>query len=59
MPTFRSKSGAEKILEELKYCDNGADWYYNYLIDKFSLNNYWFEPALAIQSSEFKTTIQN
>ena len=54
-----SKPGASKILEELKYCDNGADWYYNYLIDKFSLNNYWFEPALAIQNDQFQTTIQN
>lgn len=54
-----SNSGANKILKELVNCNDGADFYYNYLIDKYSLNNYWFEPALAIQNSEFKTTIQN
>jgi len=54
-----SNLGANKILEELRYCNDGADFYYNYLIDKFKLNNYWFEPALAVQSAEFKTTIQN
>lgn len=54
-----SKKCAGLILEELKYCNDGADFYYNYLIEKFNLNNYWFEPPLAIQSPNFKTTIQN
>jgi len=54
-----SNSGANKVLEELKNCNDGADFYYNYLIDKFNLNNYWFEPALAVQNSTFQTTIQN
>jgi len=54
-----SNSGAKKVLSELKYCNTGSDFFYNLLIEKFNLNNYWFEPALAIQSPEFKTTIQN
>ena len=54
-----SNSGAKKVLSELKYCNTGADFFFNLLIEKFNLNNYWFEPALAIQSPEFKTTIQN
>ena len=54
-----SNIGAKKVLSELKYCNTGADFFFNLLIEKFNLNNYWFEPALAIQSSEFKTTIQN
>jgi GR25 family glycosyltransferase involved in LPS biosynthesis len=54
-----SNSGAKKVLSELKYCNTGSDFFFNLLIEKFNLNNYWFEPALAIQSPEFKTTIQN
>ncbi len=53
-----SNKCAKKILEELKYCNDGADFYYNYLIEKYKLNNYWFEPPLAIQNTEFETTIQ-
>lgn len=54
-----SNQCAKKILNELKYCNTGADYFYNYLIEKYQLNNYWFEPALAIQNTEFETTIQN
>ena len=54
-----SNAGANKVLSELKYCNTGSDYFYNLLIKKFNLNNYWFEPALAIQNTTFKTTIQN
>lgn len=54
-----SNSGAKKVLSELKYCNTGADFFFNLLIEKFNLNNYWFEPALVIQNSKFQTTIQN
>ena len=54
-----SNQGANKILSELKYCNTGSDYFYNYLIEKFNLNNYWFEPALAIQNTNYETTIQN
>lgn len=54
-----SNQCARKILDELKNCNDGSDFYYNYLIEKYQLNNYWFEPPLAIQNTEFETTIQN
>lgn len=54
-----SNKGAKKVLSELKYCNTGADFFFNLLIEKFNLNNYWFEPALAVQNSKFQTTIQN
>ena len=54
-----SNQGAKKILSELKSCNTGSDYFYNYLIEKFNLNNYWFEPALAIQNTNYETTIQN
>ena len=54
-----SKNCIEKIINEIKYADRESDWYYNFLIEKFNLNNYWAEPALAYQSSEFKSTIQD
>jgi GR25 family glycosyltransferase involved in LPS biosynthesis len=54
-----SNKCAKIVLDEIKYCNDGSDFYYNYLIEKYQLNNYWFEPALAIQNAEFKTTIQN
>jgi GR25 family glycosyltransferase involved in LPS biosynthesis len=50
---------ANKVLPELKYCNTGSDYFYNILIKKYQLNNYWFEPSLAIQNPEFETTIQN
>jgi len=54
-----SNKGAKKVLSELKYCNTGADFFFNLLIEKFNLNNYWFEPALAVQNTKFQTTIQN
>lgn len=53
-----SKSGANKILKDLPNVCEGADFYYNYLIETYQLNNYWFEPPLATQSPSFYTTIQ-
>jgi len=54
-----SNIGAKKVLSELKYCNTGADFFFNLIIEKFNLNNYWFEPALAVQNPRFQTTIQN
>ena len=50
---------AKKIQEELKYADLCADYYYNFLIDKYQLNNYWTEPAIALQRSGVESTVQN
>jgi len=49
---------AETLLPHINYPNNAADWYYNYLIEKHNLNNYWFEPPLAIQNKNFKTSLE-
>jgi GR25 family glycosyltransferase involved in LPS biosynthesis len=54
-----SMSCINKIIEYIKFVDDGADWYYNALIEKFNLNNYWFEPSLSSQNTMYETTIQN
>jgi GR25 family glycosyltransferase involved in LPS biosynthesis len=54
-----SKSCINKIIESIKFVNDGADWYYNNLIESFNLNNYWFEPSLASQNNMYETTIQN
>lgn len=53
-----SLSCAKKIQDELKNINDCADWFYNLVIDKYNLNNYWVEPPLVYQNMEFKTTIQ-
>jgi len=53
-----SKKGANIILEDLKNACESSDFYYNYVIDKYSLKNYWFEPPLATQNSIYGSTIQ-
>jgi len=54
-----SRNFCEKIIDEIKNINDGVDWYYNVLIDKYNLNNYWFEPSIVSQSDKFITTIQN
>jgi hypothetical protein len=54
-----SNNGAKKISSILQTADDAADWLYNRFIKELNLNNYWFEPALAIQNKSFNTTIQN
>jgi len=54
-----SNNGAKKISSILHTADDAADWLYNRFIKELNLNNYWFEPALAIQNKSFNTTIQN
>lgn len=55
-----SKSCINKIIHDIHNVNNAADHYFNNLIEKFNLNNYWFEPSLAEQnkSSEiFNTSV--
>lgn len=55
-----SKNCVNKIVNDIDNANDAADHYFNYLIEKFNLNNYWFEPSLAEQnkSSEiFNTSI--
>lgn len=53
-----SKNGIDKILKEIKNIDEAIDWYYNDIIERLNLNNYWAEPPLAYQSINYKSTIQ-
>lgn len=54
-----SKGCINKIVEDIKFANDGADWWWNVMIDKFKLSNWWVEPSLASQNSAYNTTIQN
>ncbi len=54
-----SDSCIHKIINHIKYADDCADFYFNQLIEKFNLKNYWFEPSLAYQNTIFTTSIHN
>ena len=54
-----SKSCVNKIVNEVSNINDGSDFYYNFLIKKYNLNNYWMEPVLSYQNTNYKTTIQN
>lgn len=48
-----------KLIENSKYNNYPVDFYFNYIINKFNLNNYWMEPDLISQNPKFETSIQN
>jgi mannosyltransferase OCH1-like enzyme len=52
-----SKSMVNKVIDCISDVNLPSDHFYNYLIRKFNLNNYWFEPSLARQSMEYKSEI--
>jgi GR25 family glycosyltransferase involved in LPS biosynthesis len=52
-----SKSMVNKVIDCVSDINLPSDHFYNYLIEKFKLNNYWFEPSLANQSLEYKSEI--
>lgn len=54
-----SKSFSTKVLDEIKFLNKPSDHYYNYLVKKFNLNNYWFQPALAFQSLKFCSALNS
>ena len=53
-----SKQCANKILNNITKITEAIDHSYNFFISSLGLNNYWIEPALAIQDPNYKTTIQ-
>ena len=53
-----SYTGAMKMVEQFGDINDAIDWYFNSLIINTPLNNFWFEPPLAYQNINFKTTIQ-
>lgn len=52
-----SKSFSEKMINEIKNINKPSDMFYNYIVKKFDLNNYWFQPPLALQSLEFSSSL--
>jgi mannosyltransferase OCH1-like enzyme len=52
-----SRQMVDKVIDSLSNVNLPADHFFNYLIKEFKLNNYWFEPALAIQSMAFCSSI--
>lgn len=52
-----SKSFALKSIDEIKNINQPADHYYNTLLKKINANNYWFQPPLALQSTEYTSAI--
>ena len=49
----------DTLLENIKYNNYPVDFYFNYIINKFNVNNYWMEPDLISQNPKFETSIQN
>lgn len=49
----------DTLLENVKYNNYPVDFYFNYIIRKYNLNNYWMEPDLISQNPKFETSIQN
>lgn len=49
---------AKKIHDDMYSIDMPIDWYFNTLIKKHELRNYWAEPPLSFQNKTFKTTLQ-
>lgn len=52
-----SRQMVNKVIGCINEISLPSDHFYNYLIQRFNLNNYWFEPALAIQSLEYCSAI--
>ncbi len=52
-----SKSMVNKVIDYLSDINKPSDHFYNYLIKKFNLNNYWFEPSLVTQSLEYQSSL--
>ena len=54
-----SRGFAQKMIKEIGNISMPSDCYYNYIVKKFDLNNYWFQPPLALQSLEFASSLNS
>jgi len=54
-----NQSGIAKIVQSLYLVNDGADFFYNKLIESHDLLSFWAEPPLVYQNQQFKTTIQD
>lgn len=50
---------ARRMWEEMRNINMPSDFYYNHIVKKFDINNYWFQPPLALQSLEFTSSLKN
>jgi len=53
-----NKNFISKYYKEFKNINQPSDFYYNYIIKQFNCNNYWFEPALAVQNKNFSSSLK-
>lgn len=51
-----SKHFATRMADEMRKVTGPPDFYYNHIVEKFDLNNYWFQPPLALQSLDFPSS---
>lgn len=51
-----SNRGANLMLPMFKVINDPSDWYFNCVIDKLNVNNFWAEPPLVTHNYEFKST---
>lgn len=49
---------AKKMIDDLRNIDDAIDWWYNKMIIKYNLKNYWLEPSLSLQNKNFPTTLK-
>lgn len=54
-----SKAFAQKAHQEVVNVNRPSDHYYNHLVKSLQLNNYWFQPPLALQSLEFCSALNS
>lgn len=54
-----SREFAQKMSKEISNINLPSDCYYNYIVKQHNLNNYWFQPALALQSLEFCSSLNS
>jgi GR25 family glycosyltransferase involved in LPS biosynthesis len=52
-----SQQFCEKVISDVKNINDSSDFFYNKLVKKFDLNNYWFEPCLAFQDIKYQSAI--
>lgn len=48
--------GAKLMNPLFKTIDDPSDWYYNYVIEKLNINNFWAEPPIAKHNGSLGTT---
>lgn len=53
-----SNKCAKKAIDNFRINNYPADFYFNFLIEKLDLKNYWMEPDLVSQNPKFESSVQ-